>query len=284
MPTFACENNMCAYWKWFDKKSKNKCSCGEKIFLGYDGCKNFKPGVYYYINQVWKAMGKGNFIPLNNLSYTKEVAIGCFLLTQLFPVEVFTETHGCWEWLHFCLKTDKEKTPLTNEEFPNDDFNVQKFLEYNEIAATTGLSNHFYKDFKKAEEMVKIEQKKKEENELRYPPRYGWLSPTGEFFEGEFGEHEALARDIADKKIEKYAFLQANRKRRENGEVPFNTVGDFLVDRGWVLIDNPLRYGEDKVTHNYRKPFTKAQREYLYDYFYNRGSKEKAKMFLEEIV
>ena len=76
----------------------------------------------------------------------------------------------------------------------------------------------------------------------------------------------------------------ANRKRRENGETPFNTVGDFLVDRGWVLVDNPLRYGVDKVTYNYEKRLTKAQKEYLYDYFYNRGEKERAKMFLEENV
>ena len=285
MPSFACENNLCAYWKWFDQKSKNKCGSPNKIVLGCDGCKNFKPGVYYYINQVWKAMGKGNFIALNNLSYTKEVAIGCFLLTQIFPtVEVFTESHGVWEWLHFCFKSDKDKTPLTNKEFPTDSFDAQKFLEYNEIAATIGLNNHFYKDFKKAEEIAKAEQKKKEEVTLKYPPRYGWLSPTGEFFEGEFGEHEALAGDIVNKKFEKDAFLLANRKRCDNGEVVFNTIGDYLVDRGWVLIDNPLRYGEDKVTHNYRKPYTKAQREYLYDYFYNRGSKEYAKIFLEENV
>ena len=89
---------------------------------------------------------------------------------------------------------------------------------------------------------------------------------------------------ISDTKIEKHVFLFANRKRRENGEVPFNTVGDFLVDRGWALIDNPLQYSSDKVTHNYKKSFTKFQREYLYDYFYNRGEKERAKMFLGENV
>ena len=110
----------------------------------------------------------------------------------------------------------------------------------------------------------------------------GCLLP--ESSEGEFGEHEVLAGDIVNKKFEKDAFLLANRKRCDNGEVVFNTIGDYLVDRGWVLIDNPLRYGEDKVTHNYRKPYTKAQREYLYDYFYNRGSKEYAKIFLEENV
>lgn len=280
---FNCENNLCVYWKWLDKKAKVKCGCPEKVIIGCNGCKSFRPGVYYYINEVWKAMGNSNFIPLNNLSYTKEVAIGCFLVSVVFPVDFYTEKHGGWEWLHFCLKGDKEQNPLTRREFPKT-MDVQKFFEYNNIALEEGLSSHFYKDFKKAEEIVKAEQKVREELTLRYPPRYGWLSPAGEFFEGDFGEHEALARDIADKKIEKHAFLLANRKRRENGEVEFNTVGDFLVDRGWVLIDNPLRYGEDKVTHNYRKSYTKAQREYLYDYFYNRGSKERAKMFLEEIV
>lgn len=279
---FNCENNLCAYWTWFNR-NKIKCGFPDKIIIGYNGCKSFKPGVYYYINETWKAMGNSNFIPLNNLSYTKDVAIGCFLISVIFPVGFCTENHGGWDWLHFYDETDEEKTPLYRNNFP-EKVDAKKFLEYNEIALTEGLDKYFYKDFKKAEEIVKAERKKEEENTLRYPPRYGWLSPTGEFFEGEFGEHEALARKISDTKIEKHAFLFANRKRRENGEVEFNTVGDFLVDRGWVLIDNPLRYGVDKVTYNYEKCLTKAQKEYLYDYFYNRGEKERAKTFLEDNV
>ena len=281
MPTFTCENNMCAYWKWFNK-SKNKCGYNDKVVIGCEGCKCFKPGVYHYINEVWHTMKKSNGIPISNLTYTKEVAIGCYLLTQIFPVKVSTYRHGAWEWMQFYLIEDKEeKNPLRREDFPTN-INPNKFNEYNIIAAEEGLDAFFKKDFDKAEKQAEKKQKEQEKIDMKYPPRYGWLSPTGEFFEGEFGEHEALARKISDTKIEKHAFLFANRKRRENGEVEFNTVGDFLVDRGWVLIDNPLRYGVDKVTHNYKKPFTKAQREYLYDYFYNRGEKERAKMFLED--
>lgn len=281
MATFTCENNLCAYWKWFNK-SKNKCGYNDKIIIGCNGCKCFKPGVYHYINEVWGAMKESNGIPLNNLTYTKEVAIGCFLLTQLFPVKVSTYRHGGWEWMQFYLIEDKEgKNPLKRKDFPSN-LNVNKFNEYNIIAAEEGLDIFFKKDFDKAEKEAKNEQLKQEKIDLKYPPRYGWLAPDGEFFEGEFGEHEALARDIVNKKFESHAFLLANRKLREHGGVPFNTMGDFLVDRRWVLIDNPLRYGEDKITRNYKYPLTKAQKEYLYDYLYNRGNKERAKMYLEE--
>lgn len=283
MPTFTCENNMCAYWKWFNK-SKNKCGYNDKVVIGCNGCKSFKPGVYYYINEVWHTLKESNGIPISNLTYTKEVAIGCYLLTQIFPVKVSTYRHGAWEWMQFYLIEDKEeKNPLKREDFPTN-INPNKFNEYNIIAAEEGLDAFFKKDFDKAEKQAEKKQKEQEKINVKYPPRYGWLSPDGDFFEGKFGEHEALAQDIVNKKFESHALLLANRKRRERGEEPFNTAGDFLVDRRWVLIDNPLRYNEDQITRSYKYPFTKAQREYLYDYFYNREEKERAKMFLEENI
>ena len=187
MPTFTCENNMCAYWKWFNK-SKNKCGYNDKVVIGCEGCKCFKPGVYHYINEVWHTMKESNGIPISNLTYTKEVAIGCYLLTQIFPVKVSTYRHGAWEWMQFYLIEDKEeKNPLRREDFPTN-INPNKFNEYNIIAAEEGLDAFFKKDFDKAEKQAEKKQKEQEKIDVKYPPRYGWLSPTGEFFEGEFGE------------------------------------------------------------------------------------------------
>ena len=50
---FNCENNLCAYWTWFNR-NKIKCGFPDKIIIGCNGCKSFKPGVYYYINETWK--------------------------------------------------------------------------------------------------------------------------------------------------------------------------------------------------------------------------------------
>lgn len=39
---FNCENNLCAYWTWFSR-NKIKCGFSDKIIIGCNGCKSFKP-------------------------------------------------------------------------------------------------------------------------------------------------------------------------------------------------------------------------------------------------
>lgn len=54
---------------------------------------------------------------------------------------------------------------------------------------------------------------------------------------------------------------------------------DFLCQvKGYVLIHNPGMDGGYIVTS--AKPFTKKQREFLYDYFWARGNKCRAEMYL----
>ena len=56
--------------------------------------------------------------------------------------------------------------------------------------------------------------------------------------------------------------------------------GDILVDRGWALLHNPGR-GIANVTCSETKPLTKAQKNFLYDYYMYRGLTQKAEEFLD---
>ena len=54
---------------------------------------------------------------------------------------------------------------------------------------------------------------------------------------------------------------------------------DFLVyEKGYCLIHDPAGTG---YIVTYKKPFTKKQREFLYDYFIAAGDKTRAREYLE---
>ena len=109
---------------------------------------------------------------------------------------------------------------------------------------------------------------------------YGWLEPDGKFHEVEWGAHQEWAQNY----IEKFYPEQA-----EDDEVDMQTkcnvgligAGDFLVERGWVLLHNPSQ-GIAIPTKNPLKPYTKAQKEFLYDYFIERGCKDEANEIWKE--
>ena len=112
-----------------------------------------------------------------------------------------------------------------------------------------------------------------DKKENRSPYEYGWLSPSGEFFPVEWGEHQSWA-------LKKIRELYGNRwyeRYHEAGETP----GDILVDDGWVLIHNPAM-GSPVITNSARKRLTRAQTEYLYDYFMKYGMRDEAKEVLED--
>lgn len=99
---------------------------------------------------------------------------------------------------------------------------------------------------------------------------YGWLDPMGNFTPVEWGEHQT------------WAYNEAKRR----GYVPhdafqYGTEGDILIERGWVLLHSPSM-GVPVVTQSPIKPITKAQREFLYDYFSKRDMPERAAAFLSD--
>ena len=59
-----------------------------------------------------------------------------------------------------------------------------------------------------------------------------------------------------------------------------DTAREFLSGvKGYALIHNPAGFGGYLVSHE--KPLTKAQREFLYDYFIKIGDRFKAECYLE---
>jgi len=97
---------------------------------------------------------------------------------------------------------------------------------------------------------------------------YGWLEPDGTFHGVEWGEHQCWAdRYVEENFPEQYEeILEA---------------GDWLVDRGWVLLHNPSQ-GVAFATGSLVRDMTKAQKEFLYDYYTERDCKREANEIWEE--
>lgn len=105
---------------------------------------------------------------------------------------------------------------------------------------------------------------------------YGWLSPTGEFFPVDFAEHSSWAWEYIRKQTP---------DPKERDKVIFSagieSAGDYLQSRGWVLLHNPSM-GTAIVTEGPTQTLTKAQREFLYDYYTARGKHAMAEKYFKE--
>ncbi len=118
-------------------------------------------------------------------------------------------------------------------------------------------------------------EQRKIENE--HEDNYGWLEPNGEFHPVEFAEHQGWAGQyIQENRPDLEAEFRAWAK-----DVPFNSAGDFLVSKGWALLHNP-GMGVAFVTPEEGVRLTKAQREFLFGYYTDRGRHDMAKKYLEE--
>ena len=104
---------------------------------------------------------------------------------------------------------------------------------------------------------------------------YGWLEPSGVFHPVEWGEHEEWAHEQI--KLRGW-FDELTALKISSASL----CGDFLVfRRGWVLLHNPA-HGLARPIISDTKPLTKAQREFLFDYYTERGWPVIAKGYLEE--
>lgn len=120
-------------------------------------------------------------------------------------------------------------------------------------------------------DMIKsfIETQKFEEN-------YGFLEPDGTFHPVDWCNHQEWAHETALSRYEE-EYTSWN-----SGKSDMLKAGDFLVEqKGWVLINNPSRY-LGKVQKSQTKSLTKAQREFLYNYYTEREEYQMAFMYLED--
>ena len=106
--------------------------------------------------------------------------------------------------------------------------------------------------------------------ERKFSDNYGWLDPTGNFTPVEWGEHQV------------WAFREAIKRSYISSDSPCTgEEGDVLISRGWVLLHSPS-LGVPVVTENPAKPLTKAQREFLFAYYSDRGLHKEAEKYLVE--
>jgi hypothetical protein len=97
---------------------------------------------------------------------------------------------------------------------------------------------------------------------------YGWLNPDGKFFESGWGDHEKWANEYME-------------KHYPNQDIYY--AGDFLKKNGWILLHNPYnRYGHADVLSDDIQSATNKQKEFLYDYFLERGMALEANAIYKE--
>lgn len=99
---------------------------------------------------------------------------------------------------------------------------------------------------------------------------YGWLAPDGTFYDVPWGKHEGWAM--------KYVVDHFG-----NGEYYFikGYYGDFLTDRGWCLLHAP-HLGSAFPTYNKLRGLTRQQKDFLFNYYVERGFLDKANALFEE--
>ena len=249
--TVSCKNLCCRY-----HNSDDTCSKKGKITIDYNGCQSSKINLFYYIKAVFEKMNNSNFIV--NYCLRDDLCFGIYAICQIYGLKFFS-TRGM---LGF-LKKDEDKV-LNIQEIVNEPFDNDEFVRLNGIVLE-GKAEEFINSQRKSNK----EDNEEDEIENEVENSYGWLSPTGKFFAYDWGEHEQGAIDIIEKKYKDEDWWEEER------------AGDFLVSKNWILIDNPTGYNIC-VTKNESKRITKAQKEFLFNYFTTLKMHDKAKEYLEE--
>lgn len=157
-------------------------------------------------------------------------------------------------------------------EYSMRDIANQYYKEYEEYLFEDHRQNHL-------DNMLSsyLEHMKNEQND-----DYGWLEPNGTFHAVEWGNHSEWASDYCDEHYPYRTHKDMYWKTDANGDRQHYVNGDFLVYvLGWVLLDSPYR-GIATATYDPARKLTRAQQEFLYDYYIKRNQHEKANSFYQD--
>lgn len=121
--------------------------------------------------------------------------------------------------------------------------------------------------------------KRWKDEEERTTEDYGWLEPNGTFHAVEWGEHQNWAQEYLEEHEPEVA-MDHEVDMQIKCNVGLIGAGDYLVERGWVLLHNPMQ-GIAYPTRNPIKDYTKAQQEFLYDYYVERDCQKEANAIYE---
>lgn len=248
-----CYNTECKH------RNRNNSCMKNKVEIDWDGCKSFEKNFLYYVHLVWELLDHTNMITMPDL--TDEVRVGIYYVARLYHLKYKFYNRGSWEFLTLCA--DEGDAGLNYEQITALKMDYDEFLaiqkEFNE--------NGIPKMNLKSEEDTEKDTKKYKSSQP-----FGWLSPTGDFIESDWGHHQKSANEIIDNKGFRDEFVSSTFH---------NTPCDFLCAvKGYCLIHNPSLDGGYIVTNI--KPLTKKQKEYLYNYFADMGNTLRAEMYLDE--
>lgn len=111
---------------------------------------------------------------------------------------------------------------------------------------------------------------------------YGWLEPDGTWHPVEWGMHAKWAGEWLEEHMPFKEHPEIYWRIDKDGRKHHITGGDVLVfSLGWILMDSPWQ-GLAKSTMSPEKAITKAQKEFLYDYFMERKRNEEANALYED--
>ena len=104
---------------------------------------------------------------------------------------------------------------------------------------------------------------------------YGWLSPSGDFYPVGWGKHDSWAMEHI-KELVDWDSLSLKERISSAG------MGDVLMNRGWVLLHSPS-HGTAFPTKKTEKRYTKAQADFLYSYYIERGDRARADEIISDL-
>ena len=172
-----------------------------------------------------------------------------------YKIRPCEKRYGDWEWVEFHDVSDK------------DEMRVMSTEELIERGAAIKPKETVRRETK----VIPVEDEEKPKKKKQH---YGWLAPDGKFTKGDWGTHEVVADKIIRRKKWEDEFY-----KWENGGIRMS--GDFLCrEKGYVLLHNPSMFGRTKITSH--KPYTTAQRDFLFEYLMNEGDTLAANALYEE--
>lgn len=169
--------------------------------------------------------------------------------------EVQKELDKMREWYtvameHLTAREQREVMKETGQEIPEDDYGLSDELQ-SFLDRMTDEEEHSTEDF-------------------------GWLEPDGTFHEVEWAKHQNFAEKFIKENMTEEDWIAAGiHQPGQFMSDRLHTFGDYLIERGWVLLHNPSQ-GIAFPTKKPEKRYTKAQKEFLYDYYMERGREKEA--------
>ena len=230
---FCCNNLGCKY-------HQKGNLCGTTAEIGSGGkCQSFEKGLTYYVGLVWAALENKNFIDAMELN--ADLKIGLYCVMTVYHLGFSTMEWGTCRM--YALRAGEDGPMLKTPDIitlPIDEAAVARIVQELEDGHLTNMAAN------------------RPQPEKGSQP-YGWLSPTGTFTEGDFGEHDAIARKI----IRKNGFWEEFRRWRSDRQ---STCRDFLSEvKGYCLIHNPSGAGGYVVSNV--TPHTRKKIDIMNGYF-----------------